>query len=126
MFNGYPVTYEFLGIGAQVSWTTLYKMRDIIIKSSKNPLIVGVARSIVRHTPEKDYYAEAEAIYNWVRRNTKYIRDPYGTETITTPPVALDIIKRGIPFEGDCDDITVLSLSLMRAIGFPVKLIATS
>lgn len=125
MFAGYPVSYEFLGYGEEtVSWTTLQKMKNIIQESSKNPVVVSMARSIIRFVPEKDYLGEAKRIYDWTRQHTKYVRDPYGTETITTPPVALDIIKRGGLFEGDCDCLTVLTLSLLRAIGFPVKIVA--
>lgn len=121
----YPVTYHGLGFGEEtISWSTLMRMKDIIKESSKNPLVISMARSIIRYVPEKDYQAEAEKIYNWTRSHTKYVRDPYGTETITTPPAALDIIRRGGLFEGDCDCLTVLTLSLLRAVGFPVKIVA--
>jgi transglutaminase-like putative cysteine protease len=71
--------------------------------------------------------AEAEAIFNFVRDNVRYTKDPYGFEYITTPPVLLEDIRlyiegKGDRPVGDCDDMAILSLSLLKSIGFQVAI----
>jgi hypothetical protein len=62
-----------------------------------------------------------------VRDNVRYTRDPAGFEYIQTPPVVLEDIRsyqigQGDRPAGDCDDMTVLSLSLLKSIGFQVAI----
>ncbi len=121
-----PVSFYHLGFGAEVSYNTLLQMKKLINESVKNYDIIEMARNIVQNVSPKDYFGEANAIYNFVRNNSRYVRDPLGVEHIQTPLVALDKWAHGEIFMGDCDDYTVLLLSLMKSIGFPVKLIAAA
>lgn len=121
-----PVRTTFLGIGESVSYNTLLEMKNIIKQSAHNNEVIKVARQIVQDVDAKDFYGEANAIYNFVRDNSRYVRDPLGLEHIQTPLVAISGWNNGEIFQGDCDDYTVLLLSLLMAIGFPVKLIAAS
>ena len=114
-----------IGKGDSAIAKTVQKMASIIDKSSKNTLVREWARSILADVVVNRKYNEAEAIHNFVRDNIRYTRDPYGWEYIQTPPVLLAGIKefkaRRAPRPiGDCDDMTVLSLSLMKSVGFPV------
>jgi transglutaminase-like putative cysteine protease len=122
-----PRTEEFIGYGDEAIYNTVAKMKSIIQESSKNPYIREWAKNIVAGVPVEDKHGEASAIFRFVQSNVRYTKDPMGWEYIQTPPVLLEDIRlyqagKGERPIGDCDDMTVLSLSLLRAIGFPVAL----
>ncbi len=120
--NAQPVKYSFLGFGESVATNTVYKMMDVIKQSSKNLRVRNKAAEIVAGVRTKDQWAEVDAIYWWVKNNTRYLKDPHGTELIISPVTALDQISAGIKFSGDCDDLAILVLSLLKSIGYPVAL----
>jgi hypothetical protein len=126
-FKGYkevPVSRRFLGFGSDIPMNTLQEMRKIIIESSENYPIIALAREIVRDCPAKDRKCELITIYNYVRDNTRYVMDTDKRESLQTPMMFLDAMAKGTLFQGDCDCLTILSLSLMKAIGYQTKLIA--
>lgn len=61
--------------------------------------------------PEQDYIKEAEALFNFVRRNVRYQRDPATIDTFSHPD---RILSMG---SGDCDDGCILLGTLLRASG---------
>ena len=71
--------------------------------------IISLARFIVSGC--KGTLDEAETVRAWVRREIEYRNDPFGHELIQDPIVTLE--QRA----GDCDDMTILSGCLLRAIG---------
>lgn len=114
-----------IGHGDRAIENTVQHMARVIDLSSKNPLVREWARTILAGVIVNQKYDEAQAIHNFVRDHIRYTRDPYGWEYIQTPPVLLggieDYLKRRAARPiGDCDDMTVLSLSLMKSVGFPV------
>ena len=116
---------EEIGRGDRAIESTVNRMAQIIDASSKNPLVREWARTILAGVMVNEKYDEAQAIHNFVRDHVRYTRDPYGWEYIQTPPVILggieDYLKRQAARPiGDCDDMTVLSLALMKSVGFPV------
>lgn len=122
-----PYSEEFIGYGDDAIRNTVARMRQIILESSRNPYIREWAKKIVAGVSVNDKYNEARIVYEFVRDNVRYTRDPYGFEYIQTPPVLLEDIRlykegKGDRPIGDCDDMTVLSLSLLKSIGFPVAL----
>jgi transglutaminase-like putative cysteine protease len=122
----HPITFSSLGFGDDIPYNTLQAMKKIIIDSAKNYAVIKFARQIVKDVPAKNGIGEVTKIYNFVRDKSRYVKDPYKQELIQTPLVAIDRIIHGEQFEGDCDDMTVLILSLLKAIGYPVKIISTS
>lgn len=64
---------------------------------------------------EKDWEAEAAAIFNAVRQNVRYTRDMDKIDTYQHPKRTLDWNA------GDCDDYTILLAVLYRSVGYPVK-----
>ena len=120
----HAITFSGLGFGEDVAYNTLAAMKRIIVDSAKNYDVIQYARDIVQYQPAKNQIAEITAIYDFIRDKTRYVRDPAGTEHIQTPPVAIDKIKHGEIFQGDCDDMTVFVLSLLKSIGYPVMLIS--
>ena len=119
---GIPRKEEYIGTGEDAIRNTVKKMREIIIVSSRNPYIREWAKYAISGTEVNDKEAEARAVHNFVRDHVRYTRDPFGFEYIQTPPVLLEDIRNGERPIGDCDDMTVLSLSMLKAIGFPVAI----
>lgn len=114
-----------IGRGDEAIEQTVHKMARIIDSSAKNPLVREWARCILDGVFVNRKMDEAIAIHNFVRDNVRYTRDPSAWEYIQTPPIILAGIKEFIDRKapkpiGDCDDMTVLTLSLMKSIGFPV------
>ncbi len=99
---------------------TLKIMRDIIKEYRKNPDVIYTARRIILDAgiPPKNYSGEVNAIFEFVRDQIRYTRDPVGMELVQTPDATL---KLGV---GDCDDKTVLAGSLLNATGHPVQIVA--
>lgn len=114
-----------IGNGDIAIQQTVNKMAEIINLSSKNPVVREWARTILSDVMVNKKRDEAEAIHNFVRDHIRYTRDPYGWEYIQTPPILLKGVQdhkesnAARPI-GDCDDMTTLSLSLMKSVGFPV------
>lgn len=122
-----PYKEEYIGTGDSAIYNTVAKMKDIITQSSKNPYIREWAKDILSNVGVNDKYREAEAIFRFVQQNVRYTKDPMGWEYIQTPPVLLEDIRlykesKGNRPNGDCDDMTVLSLSLLKSVGFPVAI----
>jgi len=95
---------------------TVAKMMEIAlgVYGSRSPRIRALAINIVRHSkiPEKDYYGEILAIHDWIKRNIRYMHDPVNQETLSHPEELAFNTKAG-----DCDDLTVLEIALLSAIG---------
>lgn len=122
-----PRTEEYIGTGDTAIYRTVDKMKNIIIQSSKNSYVREWAKNIVARVEVNNKRGEARAVFNFVRDCVRYTRDPLGFEYIQTPPVLLEDIRlyqsgKGDRPVGDCDDMTVLSLSLLKSIGFQVAI----
>lgn len=61
--------------------------------------------------PEQDWDKEAVELFNWVRRNVRYTRDPATVDAYSSPDRS--IATRS----GDCDDFCIVLGSLLRASG---------
>lgn len=118
-----PVETHFLGFGNTIiSLNTAAKMREVIRTSAKNPYVRKWAEKIVERVVDRDRIGEIEVVYDFVQKSTRYANDPRGTEYIQTPPYLLTQIEMGDRPSLDCDDYTVLSLSLLRSLGYNTKI----
>jgi transglutaminase-like putative cysteine protease len=122
-----PRTEEYIGTGDGAIYRTVDKMKSIIIESSKNTYVREWAKKIVARVEVNNKKAEAKAVFNFVRDCVRYTRDPLGFEYLQTPPTLLEDIRlyqdgKGDRPVGDCDDMTLLSLSLLKSIGFQVAI----
>ena len=118
-----PRSEEYIGTGDGAIYRTVTKMKGIIEQSSKNTYVREWAKEIVGRVEVNNKKSEAQAIFNFVRDSVRYTRDPLGFEYLQTPPVLLEDIRlyregKGERPAGDCDDVTLLSLSLLKSIGF--------
>lgn len=64
---------------------------------------------------ERDWPAELEAAFGYVRDHVRYTRDIHDVELFQKPERTLDLAV------GDCDDMTILLGSLLGSIGYPLR-----
>lgn len=96
---------------------TINLMRQLVDEALRDPAFNRLARDIVRSAPAFDDFAEAEALYNWVRSNIRFTKDPVTKETLYPPQELLKIRA------GDCDDISMLLGAFLMAVGYPARLV---
>lgn len=65
---------------------------------------------------ERDWMAEVQAIYAFVRANVRYGHDIREVDTYQSPLRTLQA------HHGDCDDMSILIAALAKIAGYPVKL----
>lgn len=115
-----PVTSMNIPEGDPGTEATIVQMRRLIDAGAKDPLVHELAAQIVRGVRAFDWMGEAQAIYNWVRKNIRFTRDVRGKETLHA---AREIIRLGI---GDCDDYTILICALASSVGAKCRIITVS
>jgi transglutaminase-like putative cysteine protease len=96
---------------------TLRVMREMVNRCKVNTQIRQAATTVAFLQPEKDYRAEAEAVFNEVRDGIRYMRDVAGVETLQEPHITLASKL------GDCDDKTCLLASMLESIGIPTRFV---
>jgi len=96
---------------------TLQAMRELVNRSKVDPQIRQAAQSIIFLQPEKDYLAEAEAVFNFVRDTIRYTRDVHMVETLQTPAITL------ATRQGDCDDQATLLAAMLESVGIPTRFV---
>lgn len=90
-------------------------MIEAVLDSQSDDRVFKVVSSILQKSPVRDYDDEIKKIFNWVRDNIRYTRDPYNLELFRTPRRAIDNRI------GDCDDMSILLAALLRAVGYSVR-----
>ncbi len=98
---------------------TLDAMRSMVRRYRVDPAIRQAATSIVFLTPEKDELGEVDALFRWVQEHVRYVRDVHEVETLSAP----DKVLAGRV--GDCDDQATLLATMLEAIGYPTRFVAT-
>lgn len=99
---------------------TVNQMRGLVDAALRDPSIIRLATDIVRGVPAFDDLAEANALYEWVRRNIRFTKDPVNKEKLYPPAELLKIRA------GDCDDISMLMGTLLMAVGYPARLMTVA
>lgn len=98
---------------------TLGVMAALVRQYRKSLPIRTLALEIVADVPgHKNFSGEAAAIGHWVRDHIRYVRDINDVETIQTPLKTIDL------GQGDCDDQSTLTASLLEAVGFQTRFLA--
>lgn len=116
---GNPQTrLEAIPGGRSGTRATLRLMSRLVRDSAEDYELIAFARSLIAHLPPKAWRAEACAIFYFVRDRIRYVQDPVGLESIAGP---LETLRVG---QGDCDDKSVLAVSLLQAIGHPARFLA--
>jgi hypothetical protein len=98
-------------------------MFELVDRAKTDPyfqrLIYGVVN---RQLPGqyKDYRRELEVVFEWVRKNVHYRRDPFGVELLQDVWRTLDLRR------GDCDDMAILLSSAAEVLGAPSRFVTVS
>ena len=101
---------------------TLDDRMDFLIeeiwKGIQDPKIQQLASRILEEydVPSRDWEGESKAVFEWVRSNIRYTRDPEGLELFRKP---LRTVQLGI---ADCDDMSILICALLGTIGHTLLL----
>lgn len=104
--------------------TVLEEMKRLVTEYKGHPEIrdravavtAGIPRDIRTALPDRrNFHNIASAIYDWMKRNIEYVRDPDGIEWLQTPLKTLEVGY------GDCDDMATLAAALMGSIGIPTR-----
>lgn len=96
---------------------TIRAMRKLVQQYRTDISIRQAATQAVFLTPEKDDYAEIEAIFHMVQRGIRYCKDIHQVETLSTPTMTL--AQR----LGDCDDQATLLAALLESIGYATRFV---
>lgn len=96
---------------------TLRLMRQLVDVGKVDPQIINAATGIIFTEPERDQFAEAKALFAYVRDYIRYQRDVLGIETIAPPALTL---ARAV---GDCDDQTTLLAALLESVGYITRFV---
>lgn len=107
------IQYVQIPAGEQGTVATLKLMKKLVFSpwGARNPDVALIARKIVSHVQSKDYEAEADAIFQYVKRHVRYRLDPVALEWLQTPRYTLTTQQ------GDCDDHSMVIASLALAAG---------
>jgi len=98
--------------GEEGTKATIEVMRRLAVADAHNPEFAKWARAIVRDVGSKDYRAEGQRIYDFVKKNVRYRLDPRGLEWVQSPYWTLLVDG-----QGDCDDQATLLVALSVALG---------
>ena len=115
----WSVTFN-AGEGVAATKAALQLMRSVALTFSTNAQVRNLAASLVQNLPPRDDLAEATALFQYVRDNVRFLRDPVTVELIQSVDYML---SQDVP-QGDCDDKCTLLASLLLSIGFPVRFVA--
>lgn len=106
---------------------TVELIRQLVQSGIVHPLVRRTATDIVRTAGLQgwDEHAVLNAVYNWVKANITFVRDPLGvTHGVEFLQPAWDTLNSQA---GDCDCINAILLpSLLGALGYPTKLVTVS
>lgn len=94
---------------------TLKAMRKAALDARRDLTVRGLVEKICENVAQGDYAGEVLAIYYWVCRNIRYMRDPPGVEMVKIPRKLLETRA------GDCDDIATLLASMLMLAGNTVR-----
>ncbi len=95
-------------------------MQGLVKSGRRDPFIRDLSANLVIGLAAKDFYGEAETIFNYVQSNVRYIQDINDVETLSP---AQWVLSNGF---GDCDDFSVLIASMLESIGHKCRFMAVS
>lgn len=99
---------------------TIRRMFELVGQAVTDPKFQELVYQITQAVPGKDYSGEVRSIFNWVKANIKYTRDPYGVELVQD---VWSTINRG---RADCDDFSILIAAMGEVMGNPSRFVTVS
>jgi transglutaminase-like putative cysteine protease len=104
--------------GVEGTKATLKLMSDLVKAGKKSLTVRSKALALTDGLPQKDRAGEVRALFNYVKEEIRYIRDPSRVELLQFPEQTMSQAS------GDCDDKSVLLAALLEAIGHPTRFVA--
>lgn len=104
-------------LGKEGNLLTVDILVEVIRQFRHNAQIRALAEDIVRHCSERDIICELKSVYQWVRRNIRFLSNPRKAERITAPTALLQIRQ------GDCVEQVALLGSLLESIGNKTRVV---
>lgn len=99
---------------------TLRIMRALTDQAIRDPSVVRLARRIVADAG-RDQRRQLQAIYEWVARHVRFVRDPVTYDLVVSPLRLLsDIADRGWTQE-DCESMASLVAALAESVGLQTR-----
>jgi transglutaminase-like putative cysteine protease len=95
-------------------------MQGLVKTGRRDPAIRELSANLVMGVAPKDFYAEAQTIFDYVQSNIRYVMDVNDVETLSP---ANWVLSNGY---GDCDDFAVLLASMLESIGHKCRFMAIS
>lgn len=89
---------------------------DIVYVDPDNPTIKDIAEQILQQSESNNSFIAAKNLFVWLKTNTQYLQ--HITDHSVQTAIKTCTIKTG-----DCDDLSVLYISLCRAVGIPARFI---
>lgn len=107
-----------LSSGKRGTAETLELMRAMAREGARDPMVRAAAiRELMRRGVRgHDYAGEVRALFELVRDQIRFTRDPHKVETLQSPRQTLEWRA------GDCDCRAILLAALLQSIGNPAKL----
>lgn len=118
-------TRSFFGeipAGAAGARVTMGLMMREIARGSIDPSVRPVALHIVADARERDHADIARRVYHWVIDHMSFRNDNFGVETLQSPAYMLQQIEANGRAYGDCDDFVILIGTLLKVLGYAVKI----
>ena len=112
-----------LSDGDEGTSQTIDRIRGLVDAGIKDLFVNRAAIGMVRaaRVRQFDFAGEIKSVYEWVRRNIRFIKDPVGKEALRTARETLTVGA------GDCDCInSVLLPALLGTIGHRTRLVTIS
>jgi transglutaminase-like putative cysteine protease len=107
-----------IGDGYQATRQTLKIMADVVRQASTENQIRALAVSLSQTFPNKAFFAEVAACFQYVRDNIRYIQNPIGFQRLEYPT---DLLQTG---SGACADMCTLLAAMLHSIGHPTRFCA--
>lgn len=110
----FPLAKGDIGIAQTVA-----TMQQLIDSGMSDPAVREKAIEIARfgHSTARDPHSEVRAIFDWVKSNFRFTKDPAGRETLGTAEYLLRLRA------GDCDEYVIVQGSLLGALGYPTRIV---
>ena len=90
------------------------QLKKLIYEDMNHPKVRILAQQITKSYNTN--LGKARAIYNWIKQNIYYTREPDGMDIYLSPSRTIELGR------GDCDEASSLFASLAGIVGVPVKL----
>lgn len=111
---------RYLSDGIKGVRETVRAMRAAVIAARSDLSVRQAAIGVIWLQPPQNGYAEAAALFEWVRDRVRYVRDIVDVETLSTPGKTLEQLI------GDCDDQSTLLAALLESVGYPTRFVVAA